>query len=146
MDWFWKQQHLARSYGWQWDIPTQSALAERSLGFPCSEEGLTKLIRRVPVAFLDPPFSFWRHVIPSLLDVAAMPGNAALLSWDQAPARGEGGSWAGVQDCSQFGLPSLVPHLSWPSPCICCPAEFLLHVADIHHDSGSNVFPCSITD
>lgn len=54
--------------------------AERLLGFPCSEEGLMKLIGRVPVAFLDPPFRFWRHVSLSLLDVRAMPGNAALLS------------------------------------------------------------------
>ena len=54
-----------------------------------------KLIGTVPVAFLGPPFSFWRHISLSFLEVAAtaaMPGNATLLSRDQAPASGEGGS------------------------------------------------------
>lgn len=69
--------------------------AECLLSFPCTEEGLMKLIGTVPVAFLGPPFSFWRHISLSFLEVAAtaaMPGNATLLSRDQAPASGEGGS------------------------------------------------------
>lgn len=87
--------------------------AERLLGFLFTEESLMKLIGTVPVAFLDPPFSFWSRISLSLLEVAAaaaMPGNAALLSRDQAPVSREGGSCAGVQDFSVWftivGTPS----------------------------------------